>query len=141
MKAGIARILTVLAALSLAALPAAGKDNLLASPYGPVVVDLLFAFHATEVPCLGPVDISDVCFTANPATAGALADAVVSLGGAVRARPFWLVRAAGDAAPRPESPRHSRTVLAHSRALAYADPASGTGLATPSPISAHGRIM
>jgi hypothetical protein len=74
MKAGIARILTVLAALSLAALPAAGKDNLLASPYGPVVVDLLFAFHATEVPCLGPVDISDVCFTANPATAGALAE-------------------------------------------------------------------
>lgn len=74
MKTGLARVLTVLTALAFTACPAAAKDNLLASPYGSVVADLLFAFHATEVPCLGPVDISDVCFTADPATAGALAE-------------------------------------------------------------------
>ena len=53
---------------------AGAKDNLLASPYGSVVADLLFAFHATELPCLGPVDLSDVCFTVDPATAGGLAE-------------------------------------------------------------------
>lgn len=52
------------------------KDNILASAYGPVVIDLLFTFFATEVPCLGPVDMSDVCFTVEPATAGALAEAL-----------------------------------------------------------------
>lgn len=64
----------MLLAVVIAAGMAGAKDNLLASPYGSVVADLLFAFHATELPCLGPVDLSDVCFTVDPATAGGLAE-------------------------------------------------------------------
>ena len=78
MKIGLARIVTTLA-LTLATLLACAKDNLLASPYGSVVVDLLAAFHAREVPCLGPVDMSDVCFTVDPATAGGLAEILESV--------------------------------------------------------------
>src|SRR5690606_5511669 len=73
MKIGLARVIMLLAVVIAGAL-AGAKDNLLASPYGSVVADLLFAFHATELPCLGPVDLSDVCFTVDPATAGGLAE-------------------------------------------------------------------
>lgn len=73
MKIGLARA-AVLLVLVLSSVTGHAKDNLLASPYGSVVADLLFAFHATEVPCLGPVDMSDVCFTVDPATAGGLAE-------------------------------------------------------------------
>lgn len=75
MKTGLARRLAPLLVLALAYLaPVEAKDDLLASPYGPVVADLLFAFHATELQCLGPVDVSDVCFKVDPATAGGLAE-------------------------------------------------------------------
>lgn len=73
MKIVLARVIMLLAVV-IAAGMAGAKDNLLASPYGSVVADLLFAFHATELPCLGPVDLSDVCFTVDPATAGGLAE-------------------------------------------------------------------
>lgn len=69
-------LLVVVAATVCAPRSAEAKDNILASAYAPVVNDLLFAFFATEVPCLGPVDMSDVCFTVEPATAGALAEAL-----------------------------------------------------------------
>ena len=55
------------------------KDNILASAYGPVVMDILFAFFAIEVPCLGAIDTSDVCFTVEPTTAGALAETIVEV--------------------------------------------------------------
>lgn len=73
MKIVLARAAAVWVLL-FAAYPATAKDNLLASPYGSVVADLLLAFQAAEVPCLGPIDISDVCFTVDPATAGGLAE-------------------------------------------------------------------
>ena len=69
----------MLAALACVTGAGAAKDNLMASPYGSVVADLMFAFHAVEVPCLGPVDMSDVCFTVDPATAGGLAEIIESI--------------------------------------------------------------
>jgi len=74
MKIGLARAVTVLVALLFASHPITARDSLMASPYGSVVADLLRAFHATEDPCLGPVDVSDVCFTVHPATVGGLAE-------------------------------------------------------------------
>lgn len=69
------RVLAACAALVVTASTAA-KDSILASAYGPVVNDLLFAFHATEEPCVGAVDMSDLCFSVTPATAGALAESL-----------------------------------------------------------------
>lgn len=74
MKTGLARRLVACALLLTGWMQVGAKDDLLASPYGPVVADLLFAFHAKEQHCLGPVDVSDVCFKVDPATAGGLAE-------------------------------------------------------------------
>jgi len=55
------------------------KDSLMASAYGPVVSDLLAAFHAEEDVCSLTTYQHDVCFVASPSGASALAEALTDV--------------------------------------------------------------
>ncbi len=48
----------------------------MASPYGPVLIDLLAAFQAVETPCPSASVQHDLCFDATPAGATQLAEAL-----------------------------------------------------------------
>src|SRR5690606_10844369 len=60
----------------LALTSAHAKDSLMASPYGPVLIDLLAAFQAVETPCPSASVQHDLCFDATPAGATQLAEAL-----------------------------------------------------------------
>lgn len=72
------RFLLALAIVSVCAFSAA-KDSLMASAYGPVVTDLLAAFHAEEDVCSLATYQHDVCFVARPTGAATLAEVLTDV--------------------------------------------------------------
>ncbi|MFO7546256.1 MAG: hypothetical protein R6W77_12265 [Trueperaceae bacterium] len=70
----VLRILVVLSAVSLPlASVSHARDGIDASPFAPVVADLLSAFFATETACDGLAEIDELCFFVSPAGASYLA--------------------------------------------------------------------
>ncbi len=60
------RLLRVIAILALLASPASwARDRLFASPYGPLATDVLSAFGAEVVPCIGAISAAEVCFVVH----------------------------------------------------------------------------
>lgn len=66
--ANLRRLLTSIAILALLVCPAGwARERLLASPYGPLANDVLSAFGAEVVPCVGAIDAAEVCFVVHVA--------------------------------------------------------------------------
>lgn len=62
------RLLVSLLLLALLCAPAVwARDRLFASPYGPLASDVLAAFGAEVVPCIGAIDAAEVCFVVHVA--------------------------------------------------------------------------
>lgn len=76
--------------------PALARDRLFVTPYGAVASDVLAAFDAEIVPCVGAIASSDVCFVVAVAAPTALA---ARLEGVIEAyRPAGLTAGAWRAA-------------------------------------------
>src|SRR5690606_36967112 len=74
---GVVRLKSIMAAVLVYAALHAGfaNDDVLASAYGPVVRDLIAAFHAEITACHAAIEVPDVCFEVTASGAGLLAEA------------------------------------------------------------------